>query len=683
MTLTKPPSKANPSKKSVAGNPSGSVDATGSSPLPDDASWQKLRKKIVARWQRHPATKTFGDDAVDGQVYLWGLSTLLDGAVDPLSERLARLATADPTIQINDADLIPAAELFLDASREGRSDLASDLGCVLWAASLPALTQTLPLELWWGLLSELQRRVAATLAQDETPSPHHLFLAGEVGLTLAFRLADIPSCASRGKASASAVQAYLEDDEVIEEALRSPEALRVIMASIVRCEQLLQGVTKRKFKKSHQASAEELAGWIAAMTRVDGTQVFSRTAAREASLDHVGLVSRSTSKKTTAKGSGRKSKAVKPTAPAGLMGRAMKYDTDSLMPAFSASLGQSHSGGRLAWEISLPESMWHSDEAKIVAMLPEWDVRRGRTYIDYSEEVMSVEIMAGRRTIFRGPLAATVELDGVVQYPSGPWHSTCEYTDDDVHYLEFEQTYTGGVVLQRQFMLIRDDRCVMVADAVLPAQAGTASQWDHSAEDETSPANALASSSPFGELADVAIRCVTHFPVSEKISVIPDEQTRELYFHDSKRRAMMLPLPASEWRVGPTDCTAEPTEVSLNEGGVTADSQLTHGVTVATQGLGAVYSPLWIDFQSRRFHRKRTWRTLTVADELQLIPRNVATGFRIQMGSEQWMVYRSLVGRRPRSVLGKHLVADFFAGRFHASDGGVEELVTVDDAAPE
>ncbi|WP_430451922.1 hypothetical protein [Rhodopirellula europaea] len=674
MTLTKPPSKSNSSKKKASVAESATTDGfTSVTPMPDAATWQALRKKIEARRQRHPASKLFGDDALDGQVYLWGLASLLNGPVDPLSTQLATLATAESVqIPLTDTDLIPAAEMFLEASRDGRSDLAGDVGCILWASSLPALTLILPLELWWNLLAELQRRVASTLAHDEAESPHHLMLAGELGLTLAYRLADIPSCVARVKPSASAIQAYLDHEDTIDEALRTPHALRATMASIIRCEELMRVVAKRKFKKSHQATAEELAAWIAATTRVDGSQVLTQTTSREVALDHVGLVSRASKRtKKKKKSKSQTSKPARPIAPAGLMGRAMKYDTDSLLPAFSASLGQSQSGGRLAWEISLPESMWHSDVARMVAMLPEWDVRRGRTFVDYSGKVMQIEIMGGRRTLFRGPLHTTIELDGVSQDPKGDWQATCEYTDDDIHYLEMEQSFTGGVVLQRQFMVIRDDRCVMISDTVLPAQfepnqdAASADAEDH-LNQPTDPA------SPFGSLADVQIRCITHYPVSDSVSATPDEQTREVYLHDNKRRAMMLPLPAAEWRIGPTACTAEPSHTE-NE---------PHSVIVTTEGTGAVYSPVWIDFQSRRFHRKRTWRTLTVADDLQLIPRNIATGFRIQIGSEQWMLYRSLIGRRPRSVLGKHLVADFFAGRFHPGDGGVEELVTVDDAPP-
>lgn len=658
MTLTKPPSKSNSSqKKTPLAESATTIRFNSVTPMPDVSTWQVLRKKIETRRRRHPISKLFGEDALNGQVYLWGLASLLDGPVDALSLQLATVATAD-SVQVpsTDTDLIPAAEMFLEASRDGRSDLAGDVGCILWAASLPALTSILPLELWWNLLAELQRRVASTLAHDEVQSPHHLLLAGELGLTLAYRLVDIPTCAARGKPSASAVQAYLDHDDSIDEALRTPHALRATMASIIRCEEWMRVVAKRKFKKSHRATAEELAGWIAATCRVDGSQVLTQTISRDVALDHVGMVSRaSKAAKKKTKSTSKSNKPLRPIAPAGLMGRAMKYDTDSLLPAFSASLGQSQSGGRLAWEISLPESMWHSDVAGLVAMMPEWDVRRGRTFIDYSDEVMRIEVMSGRRTILSGPLHTTIELDGACQTPKGAWQTTCEYTDDDVHYLELEQSFTGGVVLQRQFMVIRDDRCVMISDTVLPANF--------------EPNPDAASDSPFGSLSEVPIRCVTRYPIPDNVSAMSDDQTREVYLHDSKRRAMMLPLPAAEWRIGPTDCTAEPSNTNDES----------HSVLVTTNGIGAVYSPVWIDFQSRRFHRKRTWRTLTVADDLQLIPRNIATGFRIQIGSEQWMLYRSLLGRRPRSVLGKHLVADFFAGRFHPGDGGVEELVTVDD----
>ena len=68
-----------------------------------------------------------------------------------------------------------------------------------------------------------------------------------------------------------------------------------------------------------------------------------------------------------------------------------------------------------------------------------------------------------------------------------------------------------------------------------------------------------------------------------------------------------------------------------------------------------------------------------MGDQLRLVNRHEATAYRFQAGSEQWMVYRSLGERRCRTALGKHLIAEFYASRFHPGDGTHEELVTVED----
>jgi len=323
-------------------------------------------------------------------------------------------------------------------------------------------------------------------------------------------------------------------------------------------------------------------------------------------------------------------------------------DEEALSPAVAASLGQSPRGGRLAWEVSLPEAMWHDDEAGVAALLPEWDVRRGRTFVDYRGPDVVLEIMAGRRLLIDGVTQTMIDVDGQSQQPTGPWQSVCQYTDDDVHYLEIEQAYSGGVTLQRQIMVVRDDRCVMLSDAVVPTR-----HFSNVAQDQLP-----------------SVRCLTRVPLAAGISVETDEETRELFLGDKKRRALAVPLAASEWRIASTHSRLE----------VSDDRHL----ILTTTGRGAIYSPLWLDFQPRRFRRKRTWRQLTVADRLQILPRNVASAFRMQIGSEHWVVYRGLTSTRestgvtPRSFLGKHMVAEFFAARFHPGDGGMEDLVTVD-----
>ena len=68
---------------------------------------------------------------------------------------------------------------------------------------------------------------------------------------------------------------------------------------------------------------------------------------------------------------------------------------------------------------------------------------------------------------------------------------------------------------------------------------------------------------------------------------------------------------------------------------------------------------------------------MTVAERLQVQPPSVATGFRVQIGSGQWLFYRSLVAPASRSVLGQNVNHEFFAGRFDR-DGETEQLVAVD-----
>ncbi|MDC0295614.1 hypothetical protein OAL35_02040, partial [bacterium] len=74
---------------------------------------------------------------------------------------------------------------------------------------------------------------------------------------------------------------------------------------------------------------------------------------------------------------------------------------------------------------------------------------------------------------------------------------------------------------------------------------------------------------------------------------------------------------------------------------------------------------------------------LTVADQLRIVEPSEANGYRVQFGSEQWMIYRSLKDQKTRTVLGKHLIADFYCSRFDSGDGSHEELITVDDSDTE
>jgi hypothetical protein len=60
-----------------------------------------------------------------------------------------------------------------------------------------------------------------------------------------------------------------------------------------------------------------------------------------------------------------------------------------------------------------------------------------------------------------------------------------------------------------------------------------------------------------------------------------------------------------------------------------------------------------------------------------LVGKDVAQAFRLQIGKEQWVLYRSLTPRIRRTVMGLHLNTEFYAARFQASDGSYEPLIEV------
>ncbi len=590
--------------------------------------------------------------AKDGNPLRWGLATALQGPIDSLryllsemgGDRLHRkradqidwLAQHDAIVRRIDASLttVPSVSLSVDA--------------VLWAYAVGGLQAYLSESHMLTLVASLRKFALHAMTITDPSDLARLIGGGELALVLAWKMPPIFSDEVKAEA-AKCITTWCENPEAsigfavtnqlpqredsfpsdpssepstestqsvsAEPRVRGPVG-RLTIASLIRSEHLLAKVCKIKLAKVHDATLYDLATWIAAETRVGGTCTFSDAAARDVRDDVVS---------------------------GGLLDHMKRIDRKTLSPAIDAALGLSHSGGRLAWEISLPESMHHSELAGSAIMLPEWDVRRGRTQLDYSTERLRLQVDAGKSIAIDGHWEAMIDVDGHEQAPTGSWVCLCEYTDDDVHYLELEQRWTGNIKLQRHIMLLREDRCVMLADAVIPTSP------DRSAN----------------------IRYLGRIPLAADMQASTETETNEIWLVDAKgaKRGLAIPLQSSEWRVGPTRAKCE----------VTADHHLRLEMSTqpgAANG-GGLFVPLWLDFQQRRFARPRTWRNLTVAEELRIVQPDESVAFRIQQGSEQWIVYRMLNGDSPRTFLGKHLLADLYCARFHPSDGSMEDLVTV------
>ena len=595
---------------------------------PEMDQWETLRDKIATR-QPSSSDSVFGVEVADGRVYRWGLATATDRAIPREWKCLSKLA-CDATVSRKwrrDWDVPHEAERAIEVFDGAHFQVSDCAHAVLWAAALPHLIDDLGPDRWWRMLAALQEfRNAAS--RRNSSSPEYLIACGELGMTLAWRLSVLPSCRRLQKSSLQSVARWFDHEEdSISQSVAGIRNARLVLATLWRYKHLVESTSRSRFKRQQKRVAADLATWVISQTRRDGTAVFSSVAAKEIKDD---------------------------LGKSGLLALASEFDSDALSPALGAALGKDHKPGRLEWEVSLPETMFHDEDAQAACLLPDWDVARSRTYVDYSGDDVRVEVHAGKSIVFSGPIETLIESDGETLHPRGNWVSTCEYSDDDVHFLELEQPWSGGLIVQRQFLVVRDDRCLLLADTVLPANEAAAPESRN-----LTPTQA--------DTASATLEHIVRFPTSDSIDATNETETREIFLSDRRSRVMAIPIAANEWRMAASHASLR----------VSEDRQL----MLASRGRQRIYAPLWLDFQRVRFRRKRTWRQLTVADQLRICRRDEAVGYRIQVGSEQWFLYRSLLPARPRTVLGKHFIADFYCARFDSGDGSMEDLVTVDNQA--
>ena len=260
-----------------------------------------------------------------------------------------------------------------------------------------------------------------------------------------------------------------------------------------------------------------------------------------------------------------------------------------------------------------------------------WRRRSPKLAIDYSNQRCRLEI--GRDLpLIGGETMPEIRLDDQLLEPVGDFEAVCDEQNEHVDYLELEIELTNNVKLQRQIILSRDDEFLILADAISSNQSGS-----------------------------IEYRC--NWPLAPGISVMRESETRELYLTAGKIQSLVLPLALPEWKAarfdGKLDFDQKYLVLSQNANG------------------HSLYAPLVFDLNPKRSRRPRTWRSLTIAQHLQIVSGDVAAAFRIQLDSQQWILYRSLVENGNRTFMGENFAGEFFLGAFDVT-GHVEPLLQVE-----
>jgi len=283
---------------------------------------------------------------------------------------------------------------------------------------------------------------------------------------------------------------------------------------------------------------------------------------------------------------------------------------------------------------NLPDVSLESAWSALAVLASGWSKRSSRLTVDFAEERLKIDLQVGGVRLLAGRWAMETRCDGRPISPTGAWQELCWQSDKKCDFLELGVELAEGLQLERQLVLSKRDQVLLIAD-VLSTKDRTSHELEHTLS----------------------------LPLGRRVAWLPELETRDGMLVHGKRRTAVLPLGLREWRCDP-------------RGGTLASDNGWLTLSEAASGR-SLYCGLLLDLDPARSKRSRTWRQLTVSELLQVVPRDVAVGFRAQSGSDQWLVYRSLGPVGNRALLGQNVSCEFYAGRFQ-KNGLVAEWIQIE-----
>ncbi len=530
---------------------------------------------------------------------------------------------------------------WLHESAGGERRLDYAISALQWCRRLPKLADMLPATIWQRLLNHL----LLTAVEAETPDSDasllradplvHQLLAGELAMTLASLFPKIKACRRllpRARRALSAGLVDLLDGEGLLPAWRF-DHLWPLLACWTRCRSLGKQWKHGCWSVEADAQYRRFVRTALRFARRDGSSVFSREPADRENADALAT-------------------AVE------MVGDAADHDIAAIV--LSGRKSKKKRGRRRKAE--LPQAAVHSEWAATAVLRPDWSRSAPRLTVLYPRASCRIEMACGKDVLWSGQWGYKLRVDGTPVSPVGEWSGTCWVSDEDMDYLELEIELIEGFRIQRQILMARKDRFLLLADAVLgPRRA--------------------------------ALDYRTSLPLGRRIAFRPASETNEGTLVGRKVRAVAIPLALPEWRDSARDPAGETaTSVPLlgtssAERGLPRRHCLFQAVAHAGEkrelqlrqsAFGrSLFAPLFFDLDRRRFDKPLTWRQLTVAESLAVQPADAAVGYRVSTGDKHWLIYRSLTPSQSRTLLGHNLSSETLIARF-TRKGEVRPLIEIE-----
>ncbi|WP_437186476.1 hypothetical protein SH668x_003628 [Planctomicrobium sp. SH668] len=287
----------------------------------------------------------------------------------------------------------------------------------------------------------------------------------------------------------------------------------------------------------------------------------------------------------------------------------------------------------LAIRGKLPLVSQQSDWAEWASLRSSWKGPVDQFLVKFAGEIPEIDVIAANQNLFSGEWSHTLKVNGVEQIPTGSWTCCCWFFDKDAVFIELQMNADSPIQIVRQALLVRNESLLMISDSVRTPEKCT-------------------------------LEFTKRLPLAAGWSHEEDRLSREQALIHGSLRVRVFPWTSPQMRLDRSDET------------MTIDDK---NVTVSIQSHGkSLYLSTLFDWSPKRTEDPVEWYRLTVVENGQYIPPEVAVGHRIRFSKKQWMVYHShQEAQIPRSVLGVHTNNETVFGRF-TPQGNLEPLVEVE-----
>jgi len=298
----------------------------------------------------------------------------------------------------------------------------------------------------------------------------------------------------------------------------------------------------------------------------------------------------------------------------------------------SGSRGRSRSD-KNAVNGKLPRTSTQSDWGEWASLRNQWSGSVDACVVRYSTPIPTIDVLTGNVPFLSGEWGHELKVNGKSVPSSGDWSCCCWNLDEDAVFIELQLEQEDVATVIRQALLLKQESVLLLSDSVRLPAAGK-------------------------------VQLRRKFPLIPGWELAEDTLSRELQLVRGSQRVRVFPWSGPQMKLERTDETIK----------ATGDQ-----IRVSVQGEGAAfYSATMLDWNPKRGDEPVDWQRVTVCEDAQYIPPEVAVGHRLRIGKKQWVLYHSHQKPAiPRSVMGIHTLSETVVASLN-NKGDVTTMVEVE-----